>query len=229
MALDGVCHIGKTAKMSQKNFVRKIRNSQNKTLAQLAELSGYSEAYLSRIESGGRNLSANTMKAIAEALQVPVSDLISSTPSFKSIGVVGAVEAGVLRESTEWPESEHYSISIPIPDTYDMAKPFALEVRGPSMNKRYPAGSILICANLYNLNEDPISGKRYIVEKINPDGTRETTVKRIEFDDETEVWLWPESTDPNHQTPEKVNGHDAPEGFEIRILARVLKVIIDED
>lgn len=56
--------------------IRKIRKAKDLTLDQLAEKLGSSSGTLSHIEKGSRNPSLDMLTKIAEALEVPVSDLV---------------------------------------------------------------------------------------------------------------------------------------------------------
>lgn len=57
------------------NRVRSFRKKTNMTLDTLAELTGLSTSYLSRLESGGRGGSLQAMLKISRALQVPLIDI----------------------------------------------------------------------------------------------------------------------------------------------------------
>ena len=56
--------------------LRFIRERSGLTVAALAELSGISQPHLSNIEVGRRGATAPTIKAIADALKVPVVALL---------------------------------------------------------------------------------------------------------------------------------------------------------
>jgi len=58
------------------NPVRVWRRYRGKTQAGLAAAAGLSAPYLSQIESGRRSAAANTLKRLAEALDVAVDDLL---------------------------------------------------------------------------------------------------------------------------------------------------------
>lgn len=169
-------------------------------------------------------VSTKTIAALAPVLETTVEWLLVGAPkspetAFQSIEVKGAVEAGVMKEAIEWADTDRYTINVPLPEIYEMVKPFALEVRGPSMNKVFPDGSIIICATMYALGEEVMDGKRYVVQRSDNSHSYEATVKTLKFNEGGEAWLWPESTNPEYQTPVKISGKD---GEEIVILARVI-------
>ncbi len=56
--------------------VRAWREQRGLTMAALAERAGIAQPYLSQIETGKRDGTAQTMKKLAEALNVTVDDLI---------------------------------------------------------------------------------------------------------------------------------------------------------
>src|ERR1043165_5142766 len=57
-------------------LVRRARAKRGMTRRQLAEQSGASERYLAQIESGQGNPSVIMLKSIAEALEVPIIELL---------------------------------------------------------------------------------------------------------------------------------------------------------
>lgn len=58
------------------NPVRVWRNHRGMTLAELSKAAGISQPYLSQIEKGRRDGTVSTMRALADALQVDLDDLI---------------------------------------------------------------------------------------------------------------------------------------------------------
>lgn len=63
------------------NRIREVRKSKHLTLDDLAEATGISTSYLSRIEAGGRELSLENAVRIARALQCEVGDFTSEFSS----------------------------------------------------------------------------------------------------------------------------------------------------
>jgi XRE family aerobic/anaerobic benzoate catabolism transcriptional regulator len=56
--------------------IRTIRAKKGITQDQLAELAGLNRVHLYRLENGRQSMTLNTLKAVADALQVSVRDLI---------------------------------------------------------------------------------------------------------------------------------------------------------
>ncbi|MBP6985611.1 MAG: XRE family transcriptional regulator [Alphaproteobacteria bacterium] len=68
--------------------LRDLRLSREMTLEELAEISGLSPSYLSRLESGSRRLNVDTINKLSDALRCDPSDLLSSTDSWINKGGV---------------------------------------------------------------------------------------------------------------------------------------------
>lgn len=60
--------------------VRELRKAGGFTQEEFADLCGYARTYLSRIETGGANVSLDAIGVLAEALGISPSELLSSTP-----------------------------------------------------------------------------------------------------------------------------------------------------
>jgi phage repressor protein C with HTH and peptisase S24 domain len=89
--------------------------------------------------------------------------------------------------------------TLPAPQAIVDGGAYALRVRGPSMNLRYPDGSYVV---VQPWNGGPLPyGKRVIVEREAPDGKIETTVKELIRGAHGEPELWPRSNNPAHQAP----------------------------
>lgn len=87
------------------NRIRSIRRSQNITLDHLAEQTGLSTSYLSRMESGGRGGSLESFVKISRALRVPVADL---TDEYQESDVLDRVAhlSQKTRQPTPHPKSD---------------------------------------------------------------------------------------------------------------------------
>ena len=178
------------------------------------------------------SLSQPTLEALARAVGRPVSEItgeagIRLAAAVQSVTVLGTVEAGHWIEAFEWPLEDQFEIMVtPKKGRRNL---FGLVVHGPSMNQRYPDGTILVCAPLHHLRRDLKSGDRVIVERRNRDGLVEATVKELVIDDDSRAWLWPRSDHPRHQQPVHIPWppdpaqHDDDQGIEeITVFAIVI-------
>jgi SOS-response transcriptional repressor LexA len=162
---------------------------------------------------------------IADALDVPLESLFVAPVPGRIVPVVGEVQAGEWAESWQWPEDDWQSV--PVRDQPGLAsvRLFGVVTRGPSMNRRYPEGTVLVVADIVDTGEDLKPGKRYVVERERADGFREATVKTLWLDETGKAWLLPESNDPRYQSPIAVDGTD---GETIRIIGRVVRAVMEE-
>lgn len=65
--------------MSIGNLIRQLRKDRNVTMAVLSEMTGLSQPFLSQVENNKRRCSPDTLKKIAEALNVPYTDLLAAS------------------------------------------------------------------------------------------------------------------------------------------------------
>ncbi|WP_051213293.1 LexA family protein [Maritalea myrionectae] len=211
-----------------KNRIKELMIEKKISRDDLAHAVGVHPVTISRLISGRIDLSGERLQALAKAFNVSPEAIISDTPvvPMRTVKVVAFVQAGAWAESNELPDEDQFSVAVP-QDT-DLAK-YSLtgvQVRGPSMNLRYPEGTVLVITNAIETQEDIQPGKRYVVERERPDGLREYTVKTLHRDEEGHFWLMPESNDPRHQQPIEVNGDL---GDTIRVLGRVVYSLLRED
>lgn len=169
-SVEEYCLMGKT------NRIREVRDQRGLTLEQLAEKAGFSESYLSRMESGGRNVSLKNLARIAAALGVPDRELVPEDEEFVGhvVGVIGDIAAGGRIDVN----SDHFSEAEPL---FEIKVPFsvpsdavALRVSGDSMWPRYDPGDVIICYR-YSQDPRPLIGSEAAVGT--PDGSR--YLKRI--------------------------------------------------
>ncbi|MGE4079596.1 MAG: S24 family peptidase [Reyranella sp.] len=138
------------------------------------------------------------------------------------VRVIGAVEAGAWGEAVEWPEEDKYTIPYFETKEWAGAAKYALEVYGPSMNKVYAEGTILICVPIVHVDRNPVPGERVIVQRRTKHGLYEATVKEFQLDDRGQPWLWPRSTHPEHQTPLRFPEGDLDGEDSVSIVALVI-------
>lgn len=187
--------------------IKQVRLEKGLTLDQLAERVGVSTGYLQRMEAGVRATNTRWLTKIAEALGVQPKDLLSRPVpgrmiEIDDIKVIGAVQAGYWVEAMEWPQEQQYSIAVPKPA--EARKAFGLVVNGPSMNKVFKNGCILICVSLMDFWRDLKSDDYVIVQKRDANDLIEATVKQLVIDQTGRAWLWPRSDDPEFQQPVNV-------------------------
>ncbi|MBS1020496.1 LexA family transcriptional regulator [Gluconobacter cerinus] len=123
--------------------------------------------------------------------------------NIETIYVKGFVQAGHMQEAIEWPASDWMPVYAPPDIRYPSIPRFGLQVRGDSMNRVYPDGSIVVAVKLDDLGRLPRTGERVVVLCRSKSGSNEmeATVKKYQIDQSGRHILWPESDDPLYQSP----------------------------
>lgn len=128
------------------NRIREHRTASDLTIEDLAEKTGLSVSYVSRLEKGERNLSMRNLNLFAHALNLTASELLTDSPQkpLNVVAVMGRIGAGaeILPDDEQVPPEGLYEIETPFPLPEDA---IAFEVVGESMWPRYDPGDIIIC------------------------------------------------------------------------------------
>ena len=185
-----------------------------------------------RAAKDGKNpgASTSTLAKLADALRTNFlwladgqgneDETAAPDKPLRFVTVAAHVQAGVFSESWEWQEEDQYQVAVPTDEEVLPFRLYAAETRGPSMNRRWPEGTVVIFTNVAETLESPIPGKRYIVERRRMGGDAEHTVKKLVRDDHGKLWLMPESDDPRFQTAISVDEGTGDEDT-VSILGRV--------
>lgn len=143
--------------------------------------------------------------------QLYFSGLDEVVPAVMSSGrrypLAGEIQAGAWTDGVETPEYEADFVTLP--DVMDVPpyKMKAFRVRGDSMDKYYPEGSIVFVAGLFENHIRPESGDVVLVRVQGKNGLFENTLKEYVIDDEGRKWLWPRSYAPEFQAPLYIDQH----------------------
>ena len=118
-----------------------------------------------------------------------------------SPGLLVTVElcSGVWRPQIELPAEAWCPAPLMSHGLSDDTPLFAARVRSPGAELLYPDGSVLLCRLLAVNSPLPPDGARVVVLRRRRSKV-ELTVRELRSAG-GEVWLWPCSTDPQHQTP----------------------------
>jgi len=185
-------------------------NTNAATVSRQAKLNG--TAVHDILSGRNRNPSLASIVAIARILGCQIGYLIgdedlpeAKKPTLIPISVIGIVEAGAFRPVSD-PGPDHEAglpqISAPRNERYPMARHFALQVWGDSMNAAKPVailqGMYVLCVDVIDAQLTIESGQIYVVRRTKDGGqTYELTLKRARvFQDRIE--LVPESSNPRH-------------------------------
>lgn len=172
------------------------------------------------IRSRGHAPKPANLAKLATVLRVPQAylleaatevDGVPSAMQLSAIFVRGAVQAGAWREAIEWQPEDWYSVTVPadprIPPTVQR---HGLEVRGSSMDRMYPEGTIVIVVRYQDLGRSPQPGDKVVVLRRAATGEFEATLKEYQVDKQGRHLLWPRSSDPEFQQPIILSGEALP-------------------
>jgi SOS-response transcriptional repressor LexA len=212
--------------MSWNERLRRLVKEKGLSKAELARRSGVPYDNVNKYLRGDvENPRGDALEKLARALDTSTLYLQSGLTDRKPLpsrGVPfrGEVAAGVWIEVGEGQEvPDDYLPFNPLPQ-YPEGAVYCLTVRGDSLDKVAPPGTVLVCVDLYSSGIDIKDGDLVIVERAKfQDGLLEMTAKRVRavkggFE------LYPESTNPKWKPiayPRAPNS----DGESIRILARV--------
>jgi phage repressor protein C with HTH and peptisase S24 domain len=218
-----------------RNMQRRVKSNSGqgvstKTIQALAQVLGTTPAWLLEGDNPGGDLISNYSDGNNNIANFQLNEenskpLQPERNRIRLVTVKSHVEAGLWDESIQWTDDKWYTVPVPADNKFSNVSLYGAETRGPSMNKIYEEGTVLIYDNIHETQEELISGKRYIIERIDTSDERECTVKTLHRDPDGAYWLVPESDDPRFQEPLRVNGN---EGETIRIVGRVRYRVSEE-
>ena len=160
------------------DYIAQLRRQRGLSQRMLAQISGVSNATISRLEANTVNPDTKTLCNLAEALQVDALDLFEAT-GFSAqeeeygkcirIPVLGKVPAGIPVEAVEEVLSYEELSAAAYPEGYY----FGLQISGNSMEPRIQDGDIVIVRK----QEDVESGKIAVVLVENENATVKKLIK----------------------------------------------------
>lgn len=234
METDAIFGIGYACPM--KEWVQKALDfsgmKQADLVRRLAADFGWTEnrSVLNKIVNGDRDLSAKEMLDISNATGWPVPGgkepptvLRQSGAPLSFVKVTGKVAANTWMDVDEMDFGYDDIEPVPSVSGYPVDQQFALLVEGNCLNKVAQHGDRLVCVSMTADGVEIVLDDLVIVERRRFGGQMvERTAKRVrQTIDGFE--LWPESTDPAHQEPIRLNG--AHDGEEIAVIGKVLWIL----
>lgn len=188
-------------------LVRKRGVSERKFLLS----AGLDLSTIKRIRNRGQIPSAQILAKLEAALGCPhgyLLELVVGRPApaakleLSQIFVRGFVQAGLWDSALEWPEADWFPVTAPVSHGLIGAARFGLLVRGDSMDRLYPDGTVVICVRFTDLGRGPRPGERVVViRRMRGSSDYEATLKEYEVDRQGRHVLWPRSSNPDHQSP----------------------------
>lgn len=179
------------------------------------------EGTISRLSTGALTLDQDWMLYFARVFGVSPGEILTRplVEGVRPVKVTHCLQANTSAGGL-LPEDKQHTILVPDDEELQTLELYAAEVRGPSMNLRYPDGAIVILSPVDGNPDEVVEGRRYhVVFERAPKGKVET-VKRL-MRREGRLWLVPESDHPEFQT-----WH--PLDKDVRIAGRVRRVYLRE-
>lgn len=185
-----------------------LRTSLGLSQKELAKKIGVAQSSITRIEAGTtKSVSHDIIAALAKLAGLTVEQYagipVPGEPDAPRamVRVVGELAAGEWKEALESPAYDQYEVPAPSVRVLEDMPMEAFIVRGESMNRIYPDGSIVYVVRLSVLGRAPFPGEKVVVVRTDADGTVEGSLKVYRTDDKGKPWLWPDSDDPRYQAP----------------------------
>lgn len=163
------------------------------------------QSTISKWETEAQKPSARHMVRLAGLAGVPVEQFVglptTEGMARNTVFVTGEVQAGAWREASEWEQDDWREVSLPMVSEWSNFPMHSRLVVGNSMNRIYPDGSLIYVVTIADLGRMPKSGEHVVVQRVSPDGEYETSLKELVIDEGGLSYLWPRSSDPEHQAP----------------------------
>ena len=162
----------------------------------------------------GHDPKVGKLTVLAEVLQVPLTyltDALGAEPdegdrlpavlervSTTRVPVRGVLQAGLWQSDFESYDVDRVEyVDIGVDHRFPGVERSAFRVRGDSMDRLYPEGTIVIVATYGDLGMSPADGDKVVVIR-DVDGNQEATIKQLEIRDGRTAALWPRSSNPQH-------------------------------
>lgn len=201
-----------------KHRIKEVREEVGLSQEAVANAIGLHVTNYNKLENGHTDVKLSRLLEIADVLGVNYLDLLERRPSTRSVEVVCAVEAGSWREMIAWDEDDKYAVSVPDKPAWRSFKLYGAEVRGRSMARQFPPGSVIVFAEAIETRESrPQPGSAYVVDRRRGEVT-ERTLKLYKETKDGRKWLVPDTDEPGYQDI-LIDGQPDEE---IRIVGRVL-------
>lgn len=172
-----------------------------------------------RLENGKSDPSIKQFRRVAEILGCRLIDLFGGADAerWRTVEVATTVEAGTWSEGLSLDE-EVQTVAIPDRPEWQGLTLHGAIVRGESMNRRYPDGSIIVFTDIVETHEPLRPDAAYVVQRSHH-GEYERTCKVLIKRRDGSLWLQPDSSDPTFEAFPATPRDDQDE---IAILGRVI-------
>lgn len=191
----------RTLRSEQQSYIDGIKDRTGKSYSAIARAIGAAPSTIVRFmddTASSHSLSAKTMEKLKIVFDLPsvsvpnIEHLVYSEP----VALAGSIQAGVWQDTGLFtPQAPPEYIMIAPDERYPGIRRWAFRVRGDSMDKIYPDGTIIVAVSFFDLCRQPKTGDKVIAIR-KEHGLEEATLKEIEILADGSVALWPRSTNP---------------------------------
>lgn len=179
---------------------------------------GVSIDFIRNMRRNGNTPKTGNLIKLAQSLNIDVNiflnalgqNVVTKTTAsnfvkLKTVYIRGQVQAGQWTQAIEWPKEEWIPVTIPEDPKYKNFPMCALAVKGDSMNRLYPDGSIVVAVNFCDLGRNPENGECVVTIRRDPlTDCFEATLKIVQIHEDGSVLLWPKSNNPDFTRPLKL-------------------------
>jgi transcriptional regulator with XRE-family HTH domain len=196
--------------------IKELRSSLGWSTTQLAKHIGVNQSTVSKYELGVQEPKTEPNQKLAELAGMTLGQWLGVEPlaedaRARTVVIVGELQAGYWREAVEWDHDAQYPVSVYLdPDTPNYPLQGYI-VRGTSMNRIYPDGTVVFVASTISNGLHPEDGQYVLVTRRNKDGLYEASLKEYVVERDGTINLMPRSYDPEHQKPLVVDDGNAEE------------------
>ena len=208
--------------------LRAERKQQKISLRELARRIGSDPNIVSRLETGKRKMSVEWLSTLSDALGLRAAELLEPVSPEERVLVKAGACCNIWKQDCWYGPDQRYAIKVPPDSRYPGSERFAVEALCQAMNKRHPAGALVICVPLDAAAGGVEIGKRYLIESRRVrEGVQESelTLKTLIIDNNKKLRLASESTEPDHQTTLPMFGSD---DREVHAIASVIGTLQPE-
>lgn len=198
--------------------IKEIREARGLGQQEMADRLGLHLTNYNKLENGKSQPSIERFRQIAAILNCDISELFGrAAPAWRTVDVVTTVEAGLWAEGVVVPDVVQ-TVAVPDRPGWRGLTLHGAIVRGESMNRRFPDGTIIVFNDYVETQESLRPDAAYVVQRERH-GEYEQTCKVLIRRRDGSLWLQPDSTDP---TFEDFPARPRDDGDEISIRGRVV-------
>lgn len=211
--LSGVSGIGIIARMPLGERIEKSRKEKGLSQAKLGKSLGVTRNAVSLWESNTSSPQPERLRELAVILDKDFDWLATGRRRHslvtQGLPLWGEIAAGVWSEVGENQEMEVKRVPVAPDPAYPADAQYALKVKGNSVNRIAPDGTIIVVVDIIKAGIEVREGDLVWIERRK--GTLvETTLKRIRKV-KGRLELWPESDDPRHKEPVRLGANGETE------------------